>query len=90
MSILLIACASAANLLIARSTAASGMMLYCPPGQNIRRLSRSMCLAVRVAGNPNSIAAPIRQELRAIDPRLRVAQIDAIGQQLDVYCSRST
>jgi predicted permease len=43
----------------------------------------SMVVLVRAAGDPMSLAASIRAELRAIDPDLPVVRIDTVKQQLD-------
>jgi predicted permease len=56
--------------------------VYYPPAQNLRRLSRSMCVVVRTA-NPAGVAARIRQELRDADPRLAVLRIGSVAEQLD-------
>ena len=57
-------------------------MLYYPPGQNVRRLSRSMCIVVRSPLAPGSLAPALRSELRAIDPALPVLRIDTVEEQL--------
>jgi predicted permease len=57
-------------------------MLYYPPGQNLRRLSRSMCIVVRSPLAPGSLAPALRSELRAIDPALPVLRIDTVEEQL--------
>ena len=59
-----------------------GPMLYYPPGQNLRRLSRSMCIVVRSPLAPGSLAPALRSELRAIDPALPVLRIDTVEEQL--------
>jgi predicted permease len=61
---------------------AAGTMLYYPPGQNLRRLARSMCVVIRSAVAPVSLAATIRRELRVVDPALPVLRIDTIEEQL--------
>jgi len=43
----------------------------------------SMVVLVKAAGDPMSLAASIRAELRAIDPDLPVVRIDTVKQQLD-------
>ena len=63
-----------------RSTA--GPMFYYPSGQNLGRLSRSMCIAVRSTVAPASLAAAIRRELRDAAPSLPVLRIDTVEQQL--------
>ena len=61
---------------------APGPMLYYPPGQNVQRLSRSMCLVVRSTVPPASLAAAIRRELRETDASLPVLRMDTIEGQL--------
>jgi predicted permease len=58
------------------------MLFYRPYRQDPGHLM-SMCLAVRTAGNPKSIAASVRQELRNIDPSLPVLRIDTVDEQLN-------
>ena len=60
------------------------MMYYYPYRQQVilHRLIR-MCLAVRAAGHPTSIAASLRQELRHIDPNLPILRIDTVEEQLN-------
>ena len=53
------------------------------PYRQIPGLMRNMCIEIRTAGSPESIAARVRQELRAIDPNLPVLGVDTIEQQLD-------
>src|SRR6185436_12538568 len=55
---------------------------YIPYRQDVGHLLQ-MCLAVRTAGDPKSVAASVRQELREIDPKLPVIKVDTIGEQLD-------
>jgi predicted permease len=59
----------------------SGLMTYWPYVQG-GRLSR-LCLVIRATGNPASIAASVRQELRNIAPNLPVLKIDTVEEQLD-------
>jgi predicted permease len=59
-----------------------GPMLYYPPGQNLRRLSRSMCIVVRSPLAAASLAPALRRELRAIEPALPVLRIDTVEEQL--------
>ncbi|HEU4889998.1 MAG TPA: ABC transporter permease [Vicinamibacterales bacterium] len=59
-----------------------GPMFYYPPGQNLRRLSRSMCIVVRSAVPPASLASGLRRELREVEPSLPVLRIDTIEEQL--------
>ena len=59
-----------------------GSMLYYPPGQNLRRLSRSMCIVVRSPLAAASLAPALRRELRDIDPALPVLRIDTVEEQL--------
>jgi predicted permease len=56
--------------------------LYYPAGQNSRRL-RWMCLAIRTAGDPMGVAPDVRRELRAIDPRLPILNVNSLEDQLD-------
>jgi predicted permease len=58
------------------------MMYYRPYSQDLGHLL-SMCLAVRTAGSPKSVAASVRQELRDIDPSLPVLRIDTVDEQLN-------
>ena len=59
-----------------------GPMFYYPPGQNLRRLSRSMCIVVRSTVPPASLASALRRELRDVEPSLPVLRIDTIEEQL--------
>ncbi len=59
-----------------------GPMLYYPPGQNLQRLSRSMCVAVRSTIPAASLALTIRRELRELEPSLPVLRIDTVEGQL--------
>ena len=61
---------------------APGPMLYYPPGQNLSRLSRSMCIVVRSPLAEGSLAPALRRELRAIEPALPVLRIDTVEEQL--------
>ena len=59
------------------------MKFYYPYRQQSgNRLSR-MCLAVRAAGNPITVASSVRQELRNIDSNLPVLKIDTVDEQLE-------
>jgi putative ABC transport system permease protein len=59
-----------------------GPMFYYPPGQNLGRLSRSMCIVVRSTVPPASVATALRRELREVEPSLPVLRIDTIEEQL--------
>jgi predicted permease len=59
-----------------------GPMFYYPPGQNLRRLSRSMCIVVRSIVPPASLASTLRRELRDVEPSLPVLRIDTVEEQL--------
>ena len=56
--------------------------LYYPAGQNTRRL-RWMCLVIRTAGDPLALSADVRRELRAVDPRLPILNINSLEDQLN-------
>jgi predicted permease len=58
-------------------------MFYLPYRQQLGRLSQTSCLAIRTVGNPTSVVASVRQEMRNIDPRLPVIRVETIEQQLD-------
>jgi len=58
------------------------MVRYRPYRQDLGHLV-NMCLAVRAAGSPKSIAAGVRQELRKIDPGLPLLRIETVDEQLD-------
>jgi predicted permease len=58
------------------------LMLYLPYRQAARFLG-DLCVVVRTAGNPATVSASIRQELRDIDPSLPVLKINTIEEQLD-------
>ena len=62
--------------------ASPGPMFYYPSGQNLRRLSRSMCIVVRSTVPPASLASVLRRELRDVEPSLPVLRIDTIEEQL--------
>lgn len=55
---------------------------YTPYRQQVNRLA-IMCLAVHTSGNPASVAARVRQELREIDPGLPVLSITTVEEQLN-------
>jgi predicted permease len=57
-------------------------VIYYPAAQNVRRL-RSMCLAVKTAGDDAAVAAQVRTALRALDPQLPIMKIDTLDEQLD-------
>ena len=56
---------------------------YLPVLQNPALMRSKMCIAVRTAGNPMSVAAGVRRELRDIDPNLPVLRMDTVEEQLD-------
>jgi predicted permease len=56
---------------------------YLPVLQNPALMRSKMCIAVRTAGNPMSVAASVRRELRDIDPNLPVLRMDTVEEQLD-------
>ena len=58
-------------------------MFYLPYRQQFGRLSQTISVAVRTAGNPSSIGPEIRQTLRAIDPSLPVLRLETVDAQLD-------
>ncbi len=58
-------------------------VIYDPYRQNQRTLRLNWSVAVRAAGDPTSLTADVRQELRNIDPALPVLRINTIKQQLD-------
>jgi predicted permease len=62
--------------------ASPGPMFYYPPGQNLQRLSRSMCIVVRSTVPPASLASALRRQLRDVEPSLPVLRIDTIEEQL--------
>jgi len=62
-------------------------MLYFPYRQDMAlnthpRLA-SMCLALRTAGDPAAMKAPIRKELLSIDSGLPIAGMESVDEQLD-------
>jgi predicted permease len=57
-------------------------LTYLPYGQFGHALSR-MCMFVRTAGDPRSVASGVRNELRRIDPTLPVLKIDTVEEQLN-------
>jgi predicted permease len=59
------------------------MSFYYPVRQQVGTRLVRMCLVVRAAGPPGSIAASVRHELHQIDPRLPVLKIDTIDEQVD-------
>ena len=58
-------------------------MIYYPPGQNLRRLSRSLCLVVRTSGGAPDVATAIRGRVHEVDSRVGVTRIDTVDEQLD-------
>jgi ABC-type antimicrobial peptide transport system permease subunit len=56
---------------------------YLPVLQNPNLMRSKMCIAVRTAGNPVSLASRVRGELRDIDPTLPILRIDTVEEQLD-------
>ena len=59
-----------------------GPMFYYPPGQNLRRLSRSMCTVIQSTVPPGTLTSALRRELRDVEPSLPVLRIDTIDEQL--------
>jgi hypothetical protein len=57
-------------------------MMYLSNRQDVGHLTE-MCIAVRTAGDPSSLAAAIRSELRNIDKNLPVPRIDTAAEQVD-------
>jgi predicted permease len=60
---------------------ADGMVTYWPVLEG-GRMAR-LCLVIRAAGTATSVAASVRQELRALAPALPVLKLDTIDEQLD-------
>jgi predicted permease len=58
-----------------------GLVTYWPV-EDGGRLPR-LCMIVRAAGSPASIASRVRQEIRAIAPTLPILKIDTVDEQLD-------
>jgi predicted permease len=58
------------------------MKYYVPYRQDINHLI-SMCVIVRTAANPASIASRVRAELREVDPNLPVLRMETIEDQLN-------
>jgi predicted permease len=44
----------------------------------------TMTLVVRTAGDPLSVAGAVREQLRALDPNLPVADVKTLGEQVDL------
>lgn len=59
------------------------LTLYYPQAQNLRRLSRAMCLVIRTSGPPSALAGAVRQELARAEPGMPVLKIDTVGEQVD-------
>jgi predicted permease len=59
------------------------MAFYYPVRQQVGMRLIRMCLVVRAAGPPASIAAGVRGEIRQIDPRLPVLKIDTVDEQVE-------
>ena len=57
-------------------------LTYFPYRQLGRAMSR-MCIAVHTAGDPHSLIAAVRKELRRIDANIPILRIDTVGEQLD-------
>jgi predicted permease len=57
-------------------------MIYIPYRQDLSHLY-DMCVAVHTAGNIPGLTTRIREELRSIDPRLPILNIDTIEQDVD-------
>jgi predicted permease len=55
---------------------------YFPYRQDLSRI-QYMCVMLRTAGPPASVAAEVRRELRNIDPTLPVIGVDTVEEQLD-------
>jgi predicted permease len=58
------------------------MVRYRPYRQDLGHLL-NMCLGVRAAGSPGSIAASVRRELQKIDPSLPLLRVETVDEQLD-------
>lgn len=53
------------------------------PAAQYPGLMRTMCIAIRTAGEPANSAVAVRTELHAFDPKLPILRIDTISEQLD-------
>jgi predicted permease len=61
------------------------MTFYYPVSQQVGLRLIRMCLVVRAAGPPASIASGVREELRRIDARLPVLKIETVDEQVDDF-----
>jgi predicted permease len=57
-------------------------MFYLPYRQDIAHLN-TLCVAARTPGDVRGVAGRIRDELRTVDPSLRVLRIDTVQEQID-------
>jgi ABC-type antimicrobial peptide transport system permease subunit len=57
--------------------------IYYPAGQNLRRLSRAMCLVVRAGGDPVALTARLRASLKEVEARLPIVRMQSVSEQLD-------
>jgi predicted permease len=55
--------------------------VYSPVFQSYRP---KMTLVVRTAGEPTALAGAVREQLRALDPNLPVAEVRTLGEQFDL------
>ena len=49
-----------------------------------------MPLVVRTAGEPTSVAAPVRREARALDPRMPMFEVETLATQVAASLSPET
>jgi predicted permease len=57
--------------------------VFYPVRQNLRRVTRALCIVVRTRGEPSRAASAVRQAMREAAPSLPILDIDTVDQQLD-------
>jgi predicted permease len=63
-------------------------ILYVPYTQATNQLRGTWCILIRTAGDPLTLANPVRQRLRAIDPAMPILNITSVAGQLDDVLSQ--
>jgi predicted permease len=63
-------------------------ILYVPYAQATNQLRGPWCIIIRTGGDPLTLANPVRQRLRAVDPAMPILNITSVAGQLDDILSQ--
>jgi predicted permease len=63
-------------------------ILYVPYGQATNQLRGTWCILIRTAGDPFTLAKPVRERLRGVDPAMPILNITSVAGQLDDILSQ--